>query len=166
MSQISHEDQLKFDKLKAVIESQRNRQGNVMSVMQEAQNIFGYLSKDVQKYIADELDVPLTDVYGVATFYTQFALEPKGRFQIGVCMGTACYVRGSQKVLDALLKELDVEVNGTTPDGLFTVEATRCLGCCGLAPVMMIGDDVYGRLDESKIPSIIQGYRNKEFCTH
>jgi NADH:ubiquinone oxidoreductase subunit E len=166
MSQISHDDQLKFEKLKAVIEQQRDQHGNIMSVMQEAQNIFGYLSKEVQKFIAEGLHVPLTDIYGVATFYTQFSLEPKGRFQIGVCMGTACYVRGSQKILDALVKELNVEVNATTPDGLFTLEATRCLGCCGLAPVLMIGDDVYGRLDEGKIPSIVQGYRNKEFCTH
>ena len=162
MPKLSREEQEKFDQLQAVIDEQKGKKGNVMSVMQKAQEIFGYLPKDVQVFIAEGLNVPLTEIYGVATFYTQFALEAKGKYQIGVCMGTACYVRGSQKVLDALVKELDVEIGRTTRDGLFTLEATRCLGCCGLAPVMMIGDEVFGRLTEDKIPGIIQEFREKE----
>ena len=132
-----------------------------MAVMQKAQDRFGYLPIEVQNFIAEGLGVPLSDVYGVATFYAQFSLEPKGEYAIGVCMGTACYVKGSQKVLDALCKELDVPVGKTTPDGKFTLEATRCLGACGLAPVMMINDDVYGRLTEDDIPGIIAKYRTK-----
>ena len=101
----------------------------------------------------------MSEIYGVATFYAQFALEPKGKHIIGVCLGTACYVRGSQAVLDELAKELEIEVGKTTSDGLFTLEATRCLGCCGLAPVMMIGEDVYGRLVPEDVPGIIAKYR-------
>jgi NADH:ubiquinone oxidoreductase subunit E len=98
-------------------------------------------------------------VYGVATFYTQFAIEPKGKHKIGVCLGTACYVKGAQLIMDKLAKELDIKVGETTPDNLFTFEATRCLGCCGLAPVMMIDQDVYGKLEPKKIPEILAKYK-------
>ena len=115
--------------------------------------------KDVQEIIADGLGVSLSEVYGVATFYSQFSLKPKGKYICGVCLGTACYVKGSQKVLDELLSELNITVGDTTHDGLFTVDATRCLGACGLAPVMMINDEVYGRLTPEEIPEIIAKYR-------
>lgn len=152
-------DEAKVQELVAYIRENKETPGVLMPVMQKAQQIFGYLGEEIQEIISDELGVPMSDVYGVATFYSQFALEPKGEHVIGVCMGTACYVRGSQKVLDKLAEELDIPVGKTTKDGLFTLEATRCLGCCGLAPVMMIGDEVYGRLTEAEIPGILAKYR-------
>ncbi|WP_246345933.1 NADH-quinone oxidoreductase subunit NuoE [Sedimentibacter hydroxybenzoicus] len=145
--------------LKEYIDSKRDTQGVLMQALHEAQEIFGYLPIEVQKFISHELDVPLAEVYGVATFYTQFSIEPKGKHKIGVCLGTACYVKSSQQVLDKLSKELNIKVGGTTDDNLFTLEATRCLGCCGLAPVMMIDQDVYGKLEVNKIPEIISKYR-------
>ncbi len=150
-----------FDQLKAVIEEHKNEKGPLMPVMHKAQEIFGYLPIEVQNFIAEELNIPLTDVYGVATFYSQFTLEPKGQYNIGVCMGTACYVKGSQQILDKLKDELHVEVGRTTEDGKFTLNATRCLGACGLAPVLMINDDVYGRLVPEDIPDIIKKYKDK-----
>ena len=122
-------------------------------------NIFGYVPQDVQEMIADGLGVTLAEVYGVSTFYSQFSLEPKGEHIIGVCLGTACYVKGSQKILDKLCEELKIEPGRTTSDGLFSLNATRCLGACGLAPVMMIGDEVYGRLTPDQVPGILDKYR-------
>ena len=148
-----------FIQLKEYIDSISGNQGILMQTLHKAQEIFGYLPIEVQKFIAHEMDVPLAEVYGVATFYTQFSIEPKGKHTIGVCLGTACYVKGSQQVLDKLSKELDVKVGGTTKDNLFTLEATRCLGCCGLAPVMMIDGDVYGKLEPKKIPEILAKYK-------
>ena len=155
-------EQEKYAKLKEVIEKHKGEKGNLMPVMQEAQEIFGYLSEDVQRAIAEGLSVPFTKIYGVSTFYTQFKLEPKGKNQIGVCLGTACYVRGSQKVLDEIKKQLSIDVGRTTKDGLFSLDATRCLGCCGLAPVMMINDNVYGRLTPDMIPDILKNYTEVE----
>ncbi|MGI6161538.1 MAG: NADH-quinone oxidoreductase subunit NuoE [Christensenellales bacterium] len=152
-------EQEKVSALKEYIHGLKHDPGALMPIMQKAQEIFGHMDYDVQRIIAEEYDVPMTDVYGVATFYAQFTLQPKGQHVIGVCMGTACYVKSSQAILDALAEELDIEVGATTEDGLFTLEATRCLGCCGLAPVIMIGDDVFGRLVPGDIPGIIAKYR-------
>ena len=149
----------RFEELKRFIESLKGTQGITMPVLQEAQRLFGYLPLEVQKFISDNTGIPVAELYGVATFYSQFSITPKGRHEIGVCLGTACYVRGAQKVLDTLRDELKVEVGGTTADGKFTLEATRCLGCCGLAPVMMIDGQVYGKLDDvSVIPDILKKY--------
>ncbi len=148
-----------FVVLKEYIDSIRGTQGILMQTLHKAQEIFGYLPIEVQKFIAYELDKPLAEVYGVTTFYTQFSIEPKGKHKIGVCLGTACYVKGSQQVLDKLSKELNIKVGGTTLDNMFTLEATRCLGCCGLAPVMMIDGDVYGKLEPKKIPDILSKYK-------
>ncbi|MGB4439700.1 MAG: NADH-quinone oxidoreductase subunit NuoE [Sedimentibacter sp.] len=149
-----------FGQLKDYIDSIRQSQGNLMQTMHKAQEIFGYLPIEVQKFIAYELDMPLAEVYGVATFYTQFSIEPKGKHKIGVCLGTACYVKGSQLVLDKISKELNIKVGQTSADNLYTLEATRCLGCCGLAPVMMIDGDVYGKLEPKKIPDILAKYKD------
>ena len=149
-----------YEALRAVIAEHKGEQGALMPVLQSAQNIFGYVPEEVQRFIAEGLGVTLSEVYGVATFYSQFSLEPNGEHVIGVCLGTACYVKGSQKVLDSLAEELDVEVGKTTKDGKFTLNATRCLGACGLAPVMMIGDEVYGRLVPDDIPDILAKYRS------
>ena len=148
-----------YEKLAEVIKAHRNEKGALMPVLQQAQNIFGCVSEDVQKIIAEGLGVTLSEVYGVATCYSQFSLQPKGQYVCGVCLGTACYVKGSQAVLNKLCEELGVQPGNTTADGLFTVQATRCLGACGLAPVMMINDEVYGRLTPEQIPGILAKYR-------
>lgn len=149
----------KYEKLAQVIQDHKEQKGALMPVLQEAQNIFGCVSEDVQKIIAEGLGVTLSEVYGVATFYSQFSLQPKGKYVCGVCLGTACYVKGSQAVLDKLCEELEINPGDTTKDGKFTVQATRCLGACGLAPVMMINDDVFGRLTPAEIPGIIEKYK-------
>ena len=149
----------KYEKLAQVIQDHKEQKGALMPVLQEAQNIFGCVSEDVQKIIAEGLGVTLSEVYGVATFYSQFSLQPKGKYVCGVCLGTACYVKGSQAVLDKLCEELEINPGDTTKDGKFTVQATRCLGACGLAPVMMINDDVFGRLTPAEIPSILEKYK-------
>ena len=154
------ENNEKYAQLRELIEAHKDQPGALMPVLQGAQNLFGCVSEDVQKTIADGLGVTLSEVYGVATFYAQFSLRPKGEYLISVCLGTACYVKGSQKVLDKLSELLGVPVGGTTPDGRFTLEATRCLGACGLAPVMTINGDVYGRLTPDQIPAIIDKYKN------
>ena len=150
-----------YDALDRVIEEHIQEPGALMPVLQGAQEIFGCVPIDVQKYIAQALHTTLSDVYGVATFYSQFSLQPKGEYLVSVCLGTACYVKGSQKVLDKLSEVLNVQVGQTTPDGRFTLQATRCLGACGLAPVMTINDEVYGRLTPDQIPAIIDKYRKE-----
>ena len=152
----------KYEQLNQVIADLKNQPGALMPVLQKAQGIFGCVPMDVQKIIAEGLGVTLSEVYGVATFYSQFRLEPNGKYTISVCLGTACYVKGSQKVLDRLSEELNTPVGKTSPDGLFTLNATRCLGACGLAPVMTINDEVYGRLVPDDIPGILAKYREKE----
>lgn len=151
-----------FKQLKMYMDSIKESQGVLMQTLHKAQEIFGYLPIEVQKYISQEMDIPLAEIYGVATFYTQFSIEPKGKHKIGVCLGTACYVKGSQLILDKLSKELGIKVGTTTEDNMFTLEATRCLGCCGLAPVMIIDDEVYGKVDPKNIPDIVAKYKGLE----
>ncbi len=147
-------------KLLEVIEQNRDVKGCLMPIMQEAQNIYGYLPVEVQKIIADKLGISIEEVYGVSTFYSMFNLSPKGKYQISVCLGTACYVKGAQDVLDKICAELGIGPGECTPDGKFSIEACRCIGACGLAPVMMINEDVYGRLVPDDIPEIIEKYKN------
>ena len=151
-------EKAQYDQLQAVIDEYKDTKGPLMRVMQHAQEIFGYLPIEVQNFIAEGLHVPMTEVYGVASFYSQFSMEPKGEHTISVCMGTACYVKGAKAVLERIKKELSVEDGKTTPDGLFTLLGTRCLGCCGLAPVMTIDGEVYGRLVADDIPDILAKY--------
>lgn len=157
MSVVENND--KYLQLDAVIAENKGRKGAVMMTLQKAQDMFGHVPKDVQVRIAEGLGVPLSEVYGVATFYSQFALEPRGRFVIGVCLGTACYVKGSKNILEKVCETLKVPAGKTTEDALFTIKDTRCLGACGLAPVMMINDDVYGRLVPDDVPGILDKYR-------
>jgi len=152
------ENKSKIQELKRVIENNKGKKGALMPVLHEAQRIFGYLPIEVQTLIAEGLQVPLSDIYGVSTFYSQFTLIPKGKYQIGVCLGTACYVKGSQAILDKIKEQLNLEVGGTTADRKFSLEATRCIGACGLAPVMTINEDVYGRLKPEEIPEILNKY--------
>ena len=144
--------------LKAVIEENKHDKSMLMHVMQQAQQIYGYLPFEVQVMIADGMNLPLEKVYGVSTFYAQFALSPKGTYHISVCLGTACYVQGAQEVLDKVCEMLQCGPEECTEDGRFSVTACRCIGACGLAPVMMINDDVYGKLTADEIPGILQKY--------
>lgn len=146
-------------KLLAVIEKNKNVEGSLIHVLHEAQEIYGYLPISVQKIVAEGLNIPLAEVYGVVTFYTQFSLKPKGEYKISVCLGTACYVKGSNLVLDEILKDLKVGVGECTEDGKFSVDACRCIGACGLAPVLTINEDVYGRLVPEDIPGILAKYK-------
>lgn len=144
--------------LKAVIDTLRNQQGCLMPIMQKAQEIYGYLPIEVQTIIADELGIPLEKVYGVATFYSQFSLYPKGKYKISVCLGTACYVKGSGELYNDLMGKLGISSGECTPDGKFSLDACRCIGACGLAPVMTVNDDVYGRLTIDDIDGILAKY--------
>ncbi len=160
MALTEKEKQAKTAELVAFIEEHKNVDGPLMPIMQKAQELFGYLSLETQELIADSLGIPMTEVYGVATFYAQFSLKPKGEYIISVCTGTACYVKGAQAVLDKVIEILGIGVGETTPDGKFTIQDTRCLGCCGLAPVMTVNEDVYGRLTPADIKDILAKYQS------
>lgn len=147
------------EKLMQIIAEHREVQGALMPVLQKAQEVYGYLPIEVQKMIADGLDIPLEEVYGVATFYSQFSLNPKGKFKVSVCLGTACYVKGSGDLYDALIKKLGIQGGECTPDGKFSLEACRCIGACGLAPVLTINDEVYGRLVVDDLDEILAKYQ-------
>ncbi len=146
-------------KLRAVIEQHKNQDGAAIPVLHKAQEIYGYLPIEVQEMISEGLDIPLAEIYGIVTFYTQFSLNPKGKYQISVCLGTACYVKGSGDVLEKVKSILGIDVGECTPDGLFSIDATRCIGACGLAPVMTVNDDVYGRVVPDEVESIIKKYQ-------
>ena len=147
------------EKLLAVIENHKGMEGALMPVLQQAQDIYGYLPIEVQKIIAEKMGVSLEEVYGVATFYSQFALNPKGQVAIAVCLGTACYVKGSGKVLEKITETLGVPAGSTSPDGVYSLEATRCIGACGLAPVMTVNGEVYGRLTPDQVPGILAKHK-------
>ena len=149
----------KTEELENYITEMKDVQGCLIPIMQKAQELFGYLSLETMQLISDRLDVPVSEIYGIATFYALFSLTPKGDNVISVCTGTACYVKGAQDVLDELARQLNIEPGHTTADGRFTLEATRCLGCCGLAPVITIDDQVYGRLTTADIKGILEQYQ-------
>ena len=146
--------------LKGWLAENKDMPGVAMTALQKAQDIYGYLPLEVQRMVADALDKPLAEIYGISTFYSQFALSPKGKYQINVCLGTACYVKGAGPILDSLAQKLDIAAGDVTPDGKFSLEACRCVGACGLAPVLMINDKVYGRLsgEESELEAILEKY--------
>ena len=144
--------------LKEVIAKHRNQPGGLMPTLQEAQGIYGYLPIEVQTMIADGLGKSLSEVYGVATFYSQFSLTPKGKHRISVCLGTACYVNGSGDIYNKLIEKLGINGGECTPDGKFSLDACRCIGACGLAPVLTVNEDVYGRLTVDDVDKIIAKY--------
>ncbi len=146
--------------LREVIAKHKNQDGPLMPVLQEAQEIYGYLPIEVQKIVSEGLDIPLEHIYGVVTFYAQFSLAPKGEYKIGVCLGTACYVKGSGDILNKIKEIIGIDVGECSADGKFSLEATRCIGACGLAPVMTINEEVYGRLVVGDIPDILKKYMN------
>ncbi len=141
-----------------VIAEGKDVKGALMSIMQKAQDIYGYLPIEVQTIIAREMGIPLQKVYGVATFYSQFSLYPKGEYKISVCLGTACYVKGSGDIFDKLSEKLGIAGGECTPDGKFSLEACRCIGACGLAPVLTVNEDVYGRLTVDDVEGILAKY--------
>ncbi|MBQ8398512.1 MAG: NAD(P)H-dependent oxidoreductase subunit E [Clostridia bacterium] len=143
-------------KLLEVIAEYKGVEGALMPVLQHAQEIYGYLPIEVQKIIALNMDISMEEVYGVTTFYSQFALNPKGNIAIAVCLGTACYVKGSGEILDKITEVLGVPAGSTSSDGVYSLEATRCIGACGLAPVLTINGEVYGRLTAKEVPEILK----------
>lgn len=145
-------------KLKEIIASHKDQKGALMPILQQAQEVYGYLPIEVQTTIAEGLDIPLEEVYGVVTFYAQFSLYPKGQYKISVCLGTACYVKGSGDVYDRLQQVLGIHGGECTSDGKFSLEACRCVGACGLAPVMMINEDVYGKITPDDVKDILAKY--------
>ena len=146
-------------RLLEVIEQYRDVEGGTMPVLQAAQEIFGYLPEEVQQIISDGMGVPMEEIYGISTFYSLFTLNPKGKYQVSVCLGTACYVKGAQQILDAIVEKLDCPCGSITKDGKFSVDSTRCIGACGLAPVMMINDDVYGQVTPEMVDEILDKYQ-------
>lgn len=147
--------------LKEVIEKHKDMRGALLPVLQEAQGIYGYLPIEVQRMVADGLGISLSEVYGVATFYAQFSLTPKGKHKISVCLGTACYVKGADKILAEFEKILCIKSGECTPDGMFSIDSCRCVGACGLAPVVMIDEDVYGKITPADVQGIIDSYIEK-----
>jgi len=146
------------EQLMKVIAEHRDDKGALMPVLQKAQDIYGYLPIEVQKMISDEMEIPLEKIYGVVTFYAQFSLYPKGKYNISVCLGTACYVKGSGDLYDKLQELLKIGGGECTADGKFSLEACRCIGACGLAPVMTVNEDVYGRLTTDQLEGILAKY--------
>ena len=149
-------------RLREICASHHNNSGELIMILHEAQSLLGYLPQEIQEVVAEQLEIPIAQVYGVVTFYSYFTMEPKGRFPISVCMGTACYVRGAEKILEELERQLEIKVGETTSDGLFSLNCLRCVGACGLAPVVTIGDKVYGRLTTDKIRDILADYYIRE----
>ena len=149
-----------IDKLKEVCASFNNDPGELINVLHKAQSIFGYLPAEVQEIISKELKVPLAKVYGVVTFYSFFTMTPKGRHPISICTGTACYVRGAEKVLDEFKRHLEIKVGETTADGKFSLSCLRCVGACGLAPVVLVGEKTYGRVSPEGVKEILDEYKD------
>ena len=147
-------------KLREIIAAHKHDKSLLMAVMQKAQDVYGYLPIEVQKIIARETGVSLEEIYGIVSFYAQFKLNPDGEVAVAVCLGTACYVKGSGEILDAFSAQLGIPVGSTSADGRFSLEATRCIGACGLAPVLTVNGEVYGRLTKDDVPSILAKYMN------
>ena len=150
--------QCKIDEIVKICADFNNDPGELINVLHKCQGAIGYLPREVQEIIAQQLNIPVSKVYGVVTFYSFFTMTPKGEFPISVCMGTACYVRGAEKVLDEFKRVLNVETGGTTPDGKFSLDCLRCVGACGLAPVVLIGDKVFGQVSVDKVEKILKEF--------
>ena len=145
--------------LREIIDANKSDPSRLMGVMQQAQEIYGYLPMEVQQIIADGMGVPLSEVFGVATFYSQFSLTPKGKYNISVCLGTACYVKGSGDIFNKLSELLGIGADECSADGKFSLTACRCIGACGLAPVLTVNEEVYGRLTVDDVPAILAKYQ-------
>jgi NADH-quinone oxidoreductase subunit E len=148
--------------LKPLIKKYKHKKGNLIPLLQGAQNIYGYIPKEVFEKISEETGLKVNDMYGVATFYAQFRLKPVGKHIVRVCHGTACHVQGATAISDELISFLGIKDGETTPDRVFTLESVACLGCCSLAPVMMIGDETYGKLNKKKTVDVVKDIKRKE----
>ena len=151
----------KDKKMKEILETYTKDKSNLIQILNEVQEYYGYIPKSAQIEISEYLGLPMAEVYGVITFYSRFTLKPKGKYNVSVCLGTACFVKGSEKILDRLKEKLGIDVGQTTPDGKFSIEATRCIGACGLAPVFTVNDEVYGKATPEMIDKVIDEYMNK-----
>ena len=151
--------QCQIKTIQDICQSFDNQAGELINILHKTQETFGYLPPEVQQVIAKELNISEAKVYGVVTFYAFFTMQPKGKHKISVCMGTACYVRGAEKIVDELKKELNINVGEITPDGQFSLDCLRCVGACGLAPVMLIGEKVYGRIEPKEVKGILDSYK-------
>jgi NADP-reducing hydrogenase subunit HndA len=147
-----------YRKLDDFIDQLPTKKGHLVTALHKAQSLFGYLPEEVQQYVADRMDVPVVHVYGVVSFYTFFTMVPKGEYPISVCMGTACFVKGADKVVDAFKNQLGVEVGEVTPDGKFSIDQLRCVGACALAPVVMVGEKVYGNVTTDQVKDILADF--------
>lgn len=152
----------KDEKMEQILSKYTKDKSNLIQILNEVQEGYGYISKSSQLAISEYLNMPMAEIYGVITFYSRFTLKPKGKYNISVCLGTACYVKGSEKVLDRLKEKLGIDVGQTTPDGKFSIEATRCIGACGLAPVFTVNDEVYGNATPELMDKVLEEYQNKE----
>ena len=152
------ESQEKINQLKTIVDNYKDTEGSLIQVLHEAQELYGYLPLEVQREISTLMNIPLAEIYGVVSFYTQFSINPKGRFKVNVCMGTACYVKGANEVLDKFRTRLSIDVGECTEDRRFSLDACRCIGACGLAPVVTINDDVYDKLTPDDVDAIIDKY--------
>jgi len=152
----------RFKILEDFMEANKDKKGMLIMYLHKAQELFGYLPKNVMEFISVKTNIPESTIYGVATFYAFFSLKPKGKYEIKVCMGTACYVKGGEKLLERFKKELNVKEDEADKNGLFNVKPVRCIGACSMAPAIMIGDDTYGRLTTKNVPELLDLYKNKE----
>lgn len=160
MSQKSIEENTLYQELRRVIEEKKKLTNPLIEILHKAQAIFGYLPKEVLRFISTELDVPINKVYGVVTFYNAFSTKPRGKFVINVCTGTACYVKGAERLIQMIGEELNIKLGETTDDKLFTLTAVRCVGACSLAPVFVIDEDTYGRIDtRKKVTEVLSKYK-------
>ena len=151
-----------YRQLAAVIEKHKNTRGALIPILHEAQEIFGYLPLEIQKIISEELNIPLAEVFGVVSFYSQFSIRPKGKYRINVCMGTACYVKGSHDILDKFKERLSIDIGECTEDGRYSLDACRCIGACGLAPVVTVNDEVFGKINSDDVDGIIDRFDKLE----
>lgn len=150
------------DKLKDIVNKYKNVDGGIIGALHEVQNAYGYVPEVAQKYLSSELNVPMSKIYGIITFYSRFSLKPKGKHHIQVCLGTACYVKGADKVLERFKQKLEIDEGKTTKDGMFSLESVRCIGACGLAPAIVIDNEVYGKMDEKKVDELIEKYKEEK----
>ncbi|MDD5491737.1 MAG: NAD(P)H-dependent oxidoreductase subunit E [bacterium] len=163
--EISKETQEKLKKVGEFLKTSpllKDQQGQLMGALHYVQTLFGYLPQEAMEYISEKLSIPTAHIYGMATFYNYFSLQPKAKYQIYLCKGTACYVAGGARTQERLKEELKIGIGETTQDGMFGVNITRCLGCCGLSPVMQVNEDIYVRMVPEKIPAILEKYRRQD----
>lgn len=160
MTPAKQQDNMLYDRLRDVIAANKDLRNPLIEVLRQAQEIFGYLPVEVQEFVAREMNIPINKIYGVVTFYNFFTMKPRGKYTLNLCMGTACYVKGAPRLAQMIEEELGVKLGETTKDGRFTVSAVRCVGACSLAPVFVIGEETYGRVEtREKVSEILKKYQ-------